>query len=192
MATAQLEGMRVAILVSDGFDESELLQPKWALEHAGAATFVISPVQDKVKGWTQRHGEKQVPVDIPLSKAKPEDFHALLLPGSAMNPMSSHTNAQEIRFVKHFVDTGKPIAAIGDGSKLMPETGALRGRSVTSDPALKFDVEKAGAKWVDTAVVRDGTLLTSRKPEDLPAFNDEMIQLFSEIREHWTQMRKFY
>jgi protease I len=131
-------------------------------------------------------------VDIPLNKAKPEDFHALLLPGSAMNPISSHTNAQEIHFVKHFVDSGKPIAAIGDGPKLIPETGALRGRSVTSDPGLKMDVEKAGAKWVDTAVVRDGTLLTSRKPEDLPAFNNEMIRLFSEVREHWTQMRKFY
>lgn len=192
MATAALEGMRVAILVTDGFEESELLQPKWALEHAGAATFVVSPTRDKVKGWTQKHAEKQVPVDIPLFKAKPEDFHALLLPGSAMNPVSSQTNSQEIHFVKHFVDAGKPIAAIGDGSKLMPETGALRGRSVTSDPGLKSDVERAGAKWVDTAVVRDGTLLTSRKPEDIPAFNDEMIRLFSEVREHTPHMRKFY
>ncbi|HKU26575.1 MAG TPA: DJ-1/PfpI family protein [Candidatus Sulfotelmatobacter sp.] len=192
MATAALEGMRVAILVSDGFEESELLEPKWALEHAGAATFVISPELDRVKGWSRRHDEKQVPIDIPLDSAKPEDFHALLLPGSAMNPVSSHTNKQEVQFVKHFVDSGKPIAAIGDGSKWMPQTGVLGGRSVTSGPGIKSVVERAGAKWVDSAVVRDGTLLTSRGPEDIPAFNDEMIRLFSEVRERSTHMRKFY
>lgn len=192
MTTATLQGMRVAILVSDGFLETELLEPKRALEYAGAATFVVSSSQDRVKGRTQQNGEKQVAVDIPLHSAKPEDFHALLLPGVAVNNDSRLTLTEAVGFAKHFLQTGKPVAAIGNGARTLLLSGGLRGCAMTSDPALNSDLVNAGARWVDQEVVSDGTLVTSRKAEDMPAFDREMVRVFAEYRQHATHMRKVY
>lgn len=192
MTTAMLEGMRVAILVSDGFLEPELMEPKWALEHAGAAAVVVSSSQDKVSGWTRAHGEKQVPVDVPLDSAKPENYHALLLPGGSTNAGSRSDGAGAVEFAKHFLQARKPVAAIGDGARTLLQSGGLRGCTITSDPSLKPDVTNAGAKWIDQEVVCDGTVITSRSVEDLPAFDREMLRLFAQFREHATDMRKVY
>ncbi|SRR5579864_6351930 len=189
MTTALLQGMRVAILIRDGFLESELLEPKRALEHAGAATFVISATTERVRGRTQRNGEKDVPVDIPLSSAHPEDLHALLLPGGSS---VQSVNIGEVQFVRHFMNPGKLVAAIGDGCKMLIQAGTVRGRTMTSDPSLKSELENAGAIWVDNDVVCDRNLITSRTPDDIPAFNREMIRSFAEFREHTTGMRKVY
>lgn len=192
MATGLLQGMRVAILATDGFEQAELLEPKRALEDAGAATFVVAPSEDKIKGWNKQQWGAELPVDIPLKSAKAEDFHALLLPGGVMNPDQLRMNEKAVRFVKTFVDLGKPVAAICHGPWTMLEAGGVRGRTVTSWPSLKTDLQNAGAKWVDQEVVSDGKLVTSRKPDDIPAFDREMIRVFAEEREHSADMRKFY
>jgi protease I len=189
MTVAVLQGMRVAILVRDGFLESELLEPKRALEHAGAATFVVCAIADRVRGRTQRNGEKDVPVDIPLSTAHAEDFHALLLPGGSSD---QSVNIGEVQFIRHFRKAGKLVAAIGDGCGMLLLAGTVRKCTMTSDPSLKSELENAGASWVDNDVVRDGNLITSRTPDDIPAFNREMIRSFAEFREHSTTMRKVY
>jgi protease I len=189
MTVALLQGMRVAILVRDGFLESELLEPKRALEHAGAATFVVSASSDRVRGRTQRNGEKDVPVDIPLNSARAEDFHALLLPGGSSD---ESVNIGEVQFVRHFIKAGKLVAAIGNGGGMLLQAGTVRGCTMTSDPCLKSELENAGASWVDNDVVCDRNLITSRTPDDIPAFNREMIRSFAEFREHSTAMRKAY
>ena len=189
MTTALLQGMRVAILVRDGFLESELSEPKRTLEHAGAATFVVSSTADRVQGRTQRHGEKDVPVDVPLDSAHPEDFHALLLPGGSSD---EPVDIGEVQFITHFMKAGKLVAAIGDGCGMLLQSGTVRGCAMTSDPSLKSELENAGASWVDNDVVCDRNLITSRTPDDIPAFNREMIRSFGEFREHSTTMRKVY
>lgn len=175
-----LRGKRVAILVTDGFEQAELLEPRKALDRAGATTMVVSPTRDKVKGWNMKEWGKEVQVDIPLSEAKAEDFHALLLPGGVMNPDKLRMQPEAVEFVRHFVHAGKPVAAVCHGPWTLVEADAVRGRTLTSWPSLKTDLKNAGANWVDQEVVRDGKLVTSRKPGDIPAFNREMIQLFSE------------
>ena len=192
MASRILQGMRVAILVSDGFEETELSEPERVLETDGAATFVISPMEDKVKGWSEAHVEKQLPVDIRLKSAKPADFHALLLPGGTMSVSNLRSNPEAVQFVKHFVEMLKPVAAIGEGPSLIVQTGAVSAKAVTSAPALKSELEKAGAKWVDEEVVCDGNVITSRTLADLSAFSREMVRVFAEVREHSTDMRKIY
>ena len=122
----------------------------------------------------------EVPVDVPLRSAKAEDFDALLLPGGVMNPDHLRMNPQAVDFVKRFTDEGKPVAAICHGPWTLIEAGAVRGHTLTSWPSLQTDLKNAGANWVDTQVVRDGPLVTSRKPDDIPAFNREMIQMFAE------------
>jgi len=189
MAVALLQGMRVAILVCDGFLESELLEPKRALEHAGAATFVVSATADRVRGRTPRNGEKDVPVDIPLNSAHPEDFHALLLPGGSSD---QSVNIGEVQFIRHFMKAGKLVDAIGDGCGMLLQAGTVRGCTMTSAPSLKSELENAGASWVDNDVVCDRNLITSRTPDDVPAFNREIIRSFADFREHSTTMRKVY
>jgi protease I len=141
---------------------------------------VVSPKHGKIKGWNMKKWGHDVPVDIPLKEAKAEDFHALLLPGGVMNPDKLRMIPEAVSFVKHFTDERKPVAAICHGPWSLVEADALRGRMVTSWPWLKTDLKNAGAEWVDKEVVRDGKLVTSRKPDDIPAFNREMIQLFGE------------
>jgi protease I len=180
MTTGNLQGKKVAILVTDGFEQSELLEPRKALDEAGATTKVVSPAGKKAKGWNHKEWGNDVPVDVPLDSAKADEFDALLLPGGVMNPDQLRMNPKAVEFVKHFTSAGKPVAAICHGPWTLIEAGAVRGRTVTSWPSLKTDLKNAGANWVDKEVVNDQGLVTSRKPDDIPAFNREMIRLFSE------------
>lgn len=171
----------MAILVTDGFEQSELLEPRKALDEAGATTQVVSPAGKKVKGWNHKDWGQEVAVGVALDSANADDFDALLLPGGVMNPDQLRMNPQAVEFVKQFTKAGKPVAAICHGPWTLLEAGAVRGRTITSWPSLKTDLTNAGAHWVDKEVVVDGTLVTSRKPDDIPAFNREMIRLFADV-----------
>ena len=180
MTNGNLQGKKVAILATDGFEQSELLEPRKALDEAGATTQVVSPAGKKIKGWDQKDWGKEVSVDVPLDSANAEEFDALLLPGGVMNPDQLRLNPTAVQFVKQFTDAGKPVAAICHGPWTLVEAGAVRGRTMTSWPSLKTDLKNAGASWVDKEVVNDQGVVTSRRPDDIPAFNREMIRLFSE------------
>jgi protease I len=180
MTNGNLQGKKVAILATDGFEQSELLEPRKALDEAGATTQVVSPAGKKIKGWDQKDWGKEVCVDVPLDSANAEEFDALLLPGGVMNPDQLRMNPTAVQFVKQFTDAGKPVAAICHGPWTLVEAGAVRGRTMTSWPSLKTDLNNAGASWVDKEVVNDQGVVTSRRPDDIPAFNREMIRLFSE------------
>jgi protease I len=173
-----LKGISVAILVADGFEQSELLKPKQALEKEGAKTFVISPAKNKVKGWKDKNWGDEISVDVALDDADPNDYDALLLPGGVMNPDALRINRNAIKFIKTFVDSKKPIAAICHGPWTLIDANGIAGKTMTSWPSIKADLVNAGAKWVDRSVVCDQFLVTSRKPEDIPDFNAEMIKLF--------------
>jgi protease I len=180
MTNGNLQGKKVAILATDGFEQSELLEPRKALDEAGATTQVVSPAGKKIKGWDQKDWGKEVSVDVPLDSANAEEFDALLLPGGVMNPDQLRMNPTAVQFVKQFTDAGKPVAAICHGPWTLLEAEAVRGRTMTSWPSLKTDLKNAGASWVDKEVVNDEGVVTSRRPDDIPAFNREMIRLFSE------------
>lgn len=190
MATGNLQGKKIAILATDGFEQVELLEPRKALDEAGAQTQVVSPKDGKIKGWNTKDWGKEVQVDIPLKSAKPEEFDALLLPGGVMNPDHLRMDPQAVEFVKHFTDAGKPVAAICHGPWTLIEAGAVRGKTMTSWPSLKTDLRNAGANWVDKEVVADGTIVTSRKPDDIPAFNREMIRVFGQESRQQPELRK--
>ena len=180
MTSNALQGKKVAILATNGFEQAELLEPRKALDAAGATTKVVSPEKGKIKGWKMKNWGDEVSVDLALDSANPEEFDALLLPGGVMNPDNLRLAPKAIEFVRHFSESGKPIAAICHGPWTLIDAEAVRGKTMTSWPSLKADLENAGAKWVDKEVQRDGHLVTSRKPDDIPAFNREIIQLFSE------------
>jgi protease I len=175
-----LEGKRVANLATDGFEQDELLLPKAALEKAGAETVVVSPKKGKIKGWKHTDWGKTVPVNVTLDEADATQFDALLLPGGVMNPDHLRRDPQAVNFVRDFSAAGKPIAAICHGPWTLIETGAVRGRRMTSYDSIKTDLQNAGAEWVDEEVVVDHGLVTSRKPDDIPAFNAKMIEEFAE------------
>ena len=177
----KLHGVKVAILVTDGFEQVELTEPKNALQAAGAETLIVSPKDEQVRGWNFTDWGEKLPVDLKLDEAKPEDFDALLLPGGVLNPDALRIEPKAVAFVKAFFDAGKPVASICHGPWTIIETGAARGRRMTSWPSLKSDLENAGADWVDEEVTVDRNLVTSRKPEDIPAFNAKMIELFSQL-----------
>lgn len=183
MTKRTLQGKKVAILATDGFEQSELIEPRKALDEAGATTQVVSPANQKIRGWNHKEWGIEVPVDVSLGSAKAQEFDALLLPGGVMNPDQLRMNPEAIAFVKHFTDSGKPVAAICHGPWTLIEADAVRGRTMTSWPSLKTDMKNAGAKWVDNEVVNANGLVTSRKPDDLPAFNREMLRLFAEAPE---------
>ncbi len=174
-----LVGKNIAILATDGFEQSELIEPKQALEEAGARTQVVSPAKSKIKGWDKKDWGKEVDVDVDLKSADPSRYDALLLPGGVMNPDQLRMNPDAVRFVKSFLDQGKPVAAICHGPWMLVETGAVKGRTVTSWPSLKTDIQNAGGTWVDKEVIESNGVVTSRNPDDIPAFNKEIIQLFS-------------
>jgi len=190
MTTGTLLGKRVAILVTDGFEQSELLEPRKALDEVGAKTQVVSPAGKKVKGWNRKEWGNEVPVDVSLDSAKADEFDALLLPGGVMNPDQLRMDPNAVEFVKEFTDAGKPVAAICHGPWTLIEAGAVRGRTMTSWPSLKTDLKNAGATWVDKEVVNDQGLVTSRKPDDIPAFNREMIRLFGQGHGESKPLRK--
>ena len=176
--STSLVNKRVAILAADGFEQSELAEPMKALEEAGATVSIVSPNADKIQGM--HHAEKgdHFNVDIPLENAKADEFDALLLPGGLMNPDTLRSTPKAVEFVKSFGQAGKPIAAICHGPWVLIEAGLVRGRKLTSWPAIK----NAGGNWVDQEVVVDNGLVTSRKPDDIPAFNAKMIEEFAEGR----------
>ncbi len=174
-----LKGKTIAILATDGFEQSELIKPKQALEDAGAKIQVVSPKEGQIKGWDKKDWGKQVPVDVNLKFADASKYDGLVLPGGVMNPDQLRMNPDAVRFAKQFLEQGKPVAAICHGPWMLVEADAVRGRTVTSWPSLKTDIRNAGGTWVDQeAVVSDG-VVTSRNPDDIPAFNREMISLFS-------------
>jgi protease I len=182
MATQSLDALAVAVLVDDGFEQSELLKPREALDAAGATTRVVSPKDDRVRGWNHAEWGEQVKVDVPLEQARADDYGALLLPGGVMNPDKLRMNPKAVAFVKAFFDAGKPVAAICHGPWTVLESGNAKGRRMTSWPSLQTDLRNAGAAWSDEEVVVDGNLVTSRKPDDIPAFNREMIRVFESAR----------
>lgn len=175
-----LEGKRVALLATDGFEQSELFEPKAALENAGAKVDVISLKSGVIKGWEKRNWGKAINVDLTVDDANTDDYDALMLPGGVMNPDRLRGEESVVHFVQDFVDSGKPIAAICHGPQTLIETGMLRGRNMTSYSSLRTDFINAGANWSDAEVVVDNGLVTSRTPEDIPAFNKKMIEEFAE------------
>jgi protease I len=176
----KLDGLNVAILATDGFEQSELFEPKKALEEAGAAVKIVSLEAGEIKGWNEKNWGDSIAVDLTVDEALAEDFDALQLPGGVMNPDKLRMNEKAVRFIKAFFDAGKPVAAICHAPWTLVEAGVVNGRTVTSWPSVKTDLINAGAKWVDEEVVADNGLVTSRKPQDIPAFNRKMIEEFAE------------
>lgn len=179
---SDLRGLSVAILVTDGFEQVEMTGPREALQAAGATARLISPNPGKVQGWNHQEKGDTFPVEATIASgdhfAGSSGFDALLLPGGVANPDRLRTDPRAVSFVKDFVKSQKPIAAICHGPWMLVEAGAVKGRRVTSWPSLKTDINNAGGRWVDSEVVVDGNLITSRKPDDLPAFNRAMIEQF--------------
>jgi len=171
-----LKGKRIAIITEHGFEQVELTSPKEALEQEGATVDVVSPQSGKVKAWNKKDWGMEVTVDKMLSNVKAEDYDALVLPGGVMNPDKLRQNEDAIALAKKFLESGKPVAAICHGPQTLIETGMLYGKTMTSFPSLQTDLKNAGVNWVDKEVVRDGNLITSRKPDDLPVFNAELIK----------------
>jgi protease I len=175
-----LSNLKVAILVTDGFEQAELTGPREALNDAGAKTFIISPKAGEVQGWKHYEHADKFPVEFLLDEADPDDFDALMLPGGVANPDQLRMNPKAVEFVRGFFEAGKPVAAICHGPWTLIEAGAVKGRKMTSWPSIKTDLINAGADWVDQEVVVDNGLVTSRKPDDLPAFCAKIVEEFAE------------
>jgi protease I len=175
-----LANKKVAILATEGFEYVELTEPRKALEAAGAKTEVISPKQGKIKGWNIDNWGPEVAVDVALDSADPKSYDALLLPGGVMNPDKLRQDPKAVQFVKTFFESGKPVAAICHGPWMLVEAGVIKGRKLTSWPSLQTDIRNAGGQWTDSEVVTDQGLVTSRKPDDIPAFNKKIVEEFAE------------
>lgn len=175
-----LQGKKVAILVENGFEQVELTEPKKALEESGASTAIVSPRNGKVKGWDMTDWGEEFGVDVSVEAASSADYDALLLPGGVMNPDKLRTNPKALDFIKGFFREGKPVASICHGPWTLIDAGVVQGRKVTSYPSISRDLQNAGAEWVDSEVVVDRGLVTSRRPDDIPAFNAKMIEEFAE------------
>lgn len=175
-----LRGKKIAILATDGFEQSELFEPKLALEKAGAAVDIVSLKGKSIKGWNKTDWGKTITVDKLLKDAEVSDYDGLMLPGGVMNPDLLRKEESAVEFVKSFFNQGKPIAAICHAPQLLIETGLLKDRTLTSYASVKTDLINAGANWVDEEVVVDNGLVTSRSPSDLPAFCKKMIEEFAE------------
>jgi protease I len=175
----KLKGIKVAILAADGFEQVELTEPRKALEREGATVRIVSPAEKEVQGWNHFEKADKFTVDVDLARAKADDFDALLLPGGVANPDQLRILPKAVEFVKGIASQGKPIAAICHGPWTLIEAGVVSGRRATSWPSLKTDMKNAGALWTDAEVVVDRGLVTSRKPDDIPAFNEKMIEEFA-------------
>jgi protease I len=178
--TPSLSGKRVAILATDGVEQVELTEPRKALDAAGANTKVVSPKSGSIKGWNHTDWGDSIKVDVTLDSTSPNDYDALMLPGGVMNPDRLRTNEKAVNFVRAFFEAGKPVAAICHGPWMLVEADVVRGRNVTSWPSLHTDLRNAGANWTDSQVITDHGLVTSRKPDDIPAFSRKMIEEFAE------------
>ncbi len=178
----KLDGKKVAILVTDGFEQVELTKPREALDEAGAETKIVSLKSGKIQGMNHADKGDKFDVDLTLGEARPEEFDALMIPGGLMNPDDLRSNDDALEFTRHFFREGKPVAAICHGPWVLIDADVVRGRVLTSWPAIKTDVKNAGGKWVNEEVVVDNGLVTSRKPDDIPAFNKKMIEEFCEGR----------
>jgi protease I len=176
----RIDGKRVALLVTEGFEQVELTEPRKALEEAGADVRLVSPAGGRVRAWKHTDWGDEFDVDLPLSAARVEDFDALVLPGGVLNPDKLRMDEDAVGFVRDFFGASKPVAAICHGPWMLVEADVVRGRKVTSYPSIRRDLENAGATWVDEEVVVDEGLVTSRKPDDLPAFNRKMVEAIAE------------
>jgi protease I len=176
----KLDGKNIAIVVTDGFEQVELTSPKQALEGAGATCEIISPKEGKVKGWNHTEWGDELAVDVPIAQADADDYDALVLPGGVMNPDKLRVIPEVLEFVKSFFDAGKPVGAICHAPWTLIDAGVVDGRRMTSWPSLRTDLTNAGAVWTDEEVIVDDGLVTSRKPDDLPAFNAKLIEEFAE------------
>ncbi|MGK7395448.1 MAG: type 1 glutamine amidotransferase domain-containing protein [Candidatus Cyclobacteriaceae bacterium M3_2C_046] len=175
----KLKNLKVAFLVADGFEQVELTEPKKALDQEGAQTYIVSPMEGKVKAWQKTDWGDEYIVDIQLEKAAYTDFDALVLPGGQINPDILRTYGKAVKFVQGFFNSGKPVAAICHGPWLLIEAKVLEGRNLTSYHSIKTDILNAGGNWVDQEVVVDGGLITSRNPGDIPVFNKKIIEEFA-------------
>jgi len=180
MSSNRLDGRRIAFLATNGVEHTELTETRNALDRAGASTTLVAPQGGTIQAQQQDSKTQNIEVDVALSEARAEDYDALVLPGGVTNPDQLRTNAQAVRFVKAFAQAGKPIGAICHAPWLLIEAGCVKNRTVTSWPSLRTDLVNAGATWVDREVVVDNGLVTSRKPEDLPAFSSKLIEAIGE------------
>jgi deglycase len=178
----KLDGKKVAILVADGFEQAELTKPRQALDEAGAETKIVSLKSGKIQGMQHADKGDTFEVDLTLDRARPEEFDALLIPDGFMNPDALRSNEDALEFTRHFFHEGKPVAAICHAPWVLVDAGVVRGRTLTSWPAIKTDVKNAGGNWVNQEIVVDNGLVTSRKPDDIRAFNRKMIEEFCEGR----------
>lgn len=180
--TGTLDTLKVAVLVADGFEQSEMAEPRRALDEAGAQTVLISLKAGEVRAWSQANWGDSYPVERVLMDVDASEFDALLLPGGVLNPDKLRMDRGAVEFVKAFGDAGKPIAAICHGPWTLINAGIAKGKRMTSWPSLETDLRNAGAHWVDEEFVVDGKVVTSRKPDDIPAFNRAMIELFAKAQ----------
>ena len=174
--TGNLAGKRIAILATNGFEQAELLVPQETLEDVGATVDIIAPAAGVIQGMEHQDKGQMIAVDLTLEEANPEDYDALILPGGVANPDTLRQIKEAIDFIEYFNETGRLVAAICHGPWSLIEADMVKGRTVTSWPSLKTDLRNAGASWVDQEVVVDGNLITSRKPEDLEAFCNAIIE----------------
>ena len=181
MTTKRLTQKKIAVLATNGFEHSELVEPVKALRNEGATVHVVSPHTGKIRGWNgENWAEDTVDVDVPLDKANADDYDALVLPGGVANPDSLRQNEKAVGFTKAFFERGKPVSAICHGPQLLIECDVLQGRSLTSYPSIKTDLKNAGARWMDVACHCDQGLTTSRTPDDLPEFIQKTIEEVAE------------
>lgn len=178
----RLDGLRIAILVADGFEESELVQPRKALDEVGALSYIVSPEKDKVRAWSNGNWSNAYTVNVPLYDADYGSFDALLLPGGVINPDTLRLHQQAIDFIQQMGSSGKPIASICHGPWTLINAQLVKGKKLTSWPSIRLDLQNAGAQWTDEQVVVDGNLVTSRKPDDIPHFNQAMIDLCLSVK----------
>jgi protease I len=178
-----LNGKKVAILATSGFEESELIEPKKALENSGAQVFIISPEKGRIKGWNHGNWSKDIGVHKSVQEADPADYDALFLPGGVINPDKLRRDEKAVDFVRSFISENKLVAAICHGPQMLIEADAVRGRTLTSFGSIKKDLINAGANWVDQNVVVDNNLVTSRSPEDIPVFNKKLIEEIAKVEE---------
>jgi protease I len=176
----ELTDRKVAILTADGFEEIELTSPRDALQLAGATTHIVSPNKDVVRAKKGYEWSLDFDVDVPLEHANPDDYAALLIPGGVINPDKLRVNEKALDFVSAFFKAGKPVAAICHGPQVLIDAEVVKGRKMTSVKNIRRDLINAGALWEDSAVVVDQGLVTSRTPDDLPDFNEKVIEEFAE------------